>query len=89
MLLIAAFVVVGIHLPSYLDAVSAHPVGPGYLAGVAVAAMSFPMYVSGDPNGSLGMVLASGRVATWLVLLAGYLYRPTFRSEEKCYVNKF
>jgi hypothetical protein len=36
------------------------------------------MYVSGDPDGSLGMVLASGVAATSLVLLAGYLYRPLF-----------
>jgi heme/copper-type cytochrome/quinol oxidase subunit 3 len=126
MLLIAAFVVVGIHLPSYVDAISAHPTGQGYLAdptvfwlvkfidlglltpaavtvgvgmlrgrqwalrpmyaivggyallGISVAAMAVEMYVSGDPDGSLGMVLASGVAATSLVLLAGYLYRPLF-----------
>lgn len=130
LLLIATFVVLGIHLPSYLDAVSAHPTGQGYLAdptvfwlvkfmdlgvltpaavtvgvgmlrrrpwarrpmyaivggyallGTSVAAMAVVMYVGGDPDGSLAMVLASGVAATALVLLAGSLYRPLFTSED-------
>jgi len=57
-------------------------VGGYALLGISVAAMAVAMYASGDPAGSLGMVLASGVAATSLVLLAAYLYGPLFNCEE-------
>jgi hypothetical protein len=124
LLAIAVFVVAGLHLPGYLDAISAHPTTVGYLTsptafwlvkfmdlgivvpaavavgvgmlrrrawarrpmyaivggyallGISVAVMAVVMWLTGDSDGSLGMVLTSGIAASALVTLAGYLYRP-------------
>lgn len=124
---IAAFVVLGLHVPTYLDAVSGDPSNIGFLTsptafwlvkfmdlgiitpialvvgtgmlrgspwarrpmyalvggyallGASVAAMALTMYVSDDPDASLGMVGASTAAALGVLALAAYLYRPLLR----------
>jgi hypothetical protein len=127
LLVIAAFVVLGLHLPSYLDAVSDTPSGVGFtssptafwlvkfmdlgmvvpaalavgigmlrrrswarrpmyalvggytLLAVSVVAMATTMYLTGDPDASLGMVAASGVAALLMLAVAAYLYWPLLR----------
>jgi O-antigen/teichoic acid export membrane protein len=51
-------------------------VGGYALLGLSVVAMAVTMYLAGDPDGSLIMVLASAAAAATLVGLACFLYRP-------------
>ena len=136
LLLTAAFVVVGIHLRSYVDALSARPTGAGYLAdptvfwlvkfmdlglvtpaavtvgigmlsgrswarrpayaivggyallGMSVAAMAVTMFLSGDPDGSLGLTLGSITAAALLVGVAGALYRPLLIGRSHWHVDE-
>jgi hypothetical protein len=84
LLVIAVFVVLGLHLPNYLDAMSDRPETVQYLSspsafGASVAGMAITMVARHDSDASVVTAAGSILMATALAAMTGYVYRPLFR----------